>query len=97
MTFIIIFRVPDLGGFPPSVPVRTNLIVACFSRSKALLSTNSADTLWSSLSVSRLKCSFGLSLYSLIVTISGTLSFSSTTSIKTLQCALFGGLPLSLA
>uniref|UniRef100_A0A673KMY5 Uncharacterized protein n=1 Tax=Sinocyclocheilus rhinocerous TaxID=307959 RepID=A0A673KMY5_9TELE len=57
---IIIFTVPDLGCFPPSTPVRTNLIVACFSRSKALFSTNSADTLWSSLCVSRLKCSFGL-------------------------------------
>uniref|UniRef100_A0A671QDZ4 Uncharacterized protein n=1 Tax=Sinocyclocheilus anshuiensis TaxID=1608454 RepID=A0A671QDZ4_9TELE len=64
MTFIQIFNVPDLGCFPPSTPVRTNLIVACFSRSKALFSTNSADTLWSSLCVSRLKCSFGLSLYS---------------------------------
>uniref|UniRef100_A0A8C2BTE0 Uncharacterized protein n=1 Tax=Cyprinus carpio TaxID=7962 RepID=A0A8C2BTE0_CYPCA len=41
MTFIKIFNVPDLGGFPPSTPVRTNLIVACFSRSKALFSTNS--------------------------------------------------------
>uniref|UniRef100_A0A8C1CQ54 Uncharacterized protein n=2 Tax=Cyprinus carpio TaxID=7962 RepID=A0A8C1CQ54_CYPCA len=52
---IIIFTVPDLGGFPPSTPVRTKLIVACFSRSKALFSTNSEDTLWSSLCVSRLK------------------------------------------
>uniref|UniRef100_A0A671Q5R3 Uncharacterized protein n=1 Tax=Sinocyclocheilus anshuiensis TaxID=1608454 RepID=A0A671Q5R3_9TELE len=60
ITFIIIFNAPDLGGFPPSTPVSTNLTVACFSRSKALFSTNSADTLWSSLCVSRLKCSFGL-------------------------------------
>uniref|UniRef100_A0A8C1CPN2 Uncharacterized protein n=2 Tax=Cyprinus carpio TaxID=7962 RepID=A0A8C1CPN2_CYPCA len=60
MTFIKIFNVPDLGGFPPSTPVRTNLIVACFSRSKALFSTNSEDTLWSSLCVSRLKSKKGI-------------------------------------
>uniref|UniRef100_A0A673KCT5 Uncharacterized protein n=1 Tax=Sinocyclocheilus rhinocerous TaxID=307959 RepID=A0A673KCT5_9TELE len=47
MTFIKIFNVPDLGGFPPSTPVRTNLIVACFSRSKALFSTNSQGPLYS--------------------------------------------------
>uniref|UniRef100_A0A3Q3E619 Uncharacterized protein n=1 Tax=Labrus bergylta TaxID=56723 RepID=A0A3Q3E619_9LABR len=41
---MFICNVPDLAGFPPSTAVRMSLITACFSRSKAFCSTNSADT-----------------------------------------------------
>uniref|UniRef100_A0A672FN37 Uncharacterized protein n=1 Tax=Salarias fasciatus TaxID=181472 RepID=A0A672FN37_SALFA len=49
--------VPDLAGFPPSTAVRLSLIIGCFSRSKALFSTNSANTPCS-LSLCTLKYSF---------------------------------------
>uniref|UniRef100_A0A8C7FJ07 Uncharacterized protein n=1 Tax=Oncorhynchus kisutch TaxID=8019 RepID=A0A8C7FJ07_ONCKI len=62
ITLIIISKVPDRGGFPPSTAISINLITACFSRSKAFCSTNSAVTLCSSLCTSREKYSFGLRL-----------------------------------
>uniref|UniRef100_A0A3P8T5X8 Uncharacterized protein n=1 Tax=Amphiprion percula TaxID=161767 RepID=A0A3P8T5X8_AMPPE len=52
-----------LGGLPPSTAVSVNLITACFSRSKAFSSTNSADALCSPLlCTSREKYSFGLNM-----------------------------------
>uniref|UniRef100_A0A3B3T9W6 Uncharacterized protein n=1 Tax=Paramormyrops kingsleyae TaxID=1676925 RepID=A0A3B3T9W6_9TELE len=44
-TLIIISDVPDLGGDPPSIAVRSSWISDCFSRSKAFCSTNSIDSL----------------------------------------------------
>uniref|UniRef100_A0A3B1JPA6 Uncharacterized protein n=2 Tax=Astyanax mexicanus TaxID=7994 RepID=A0A3B1JPA6_ASTMX len=63
ITTTVIFIVPDLCGFPPSKAVSVRWITGCFSRSKALCSTNSGDTLCSPmLCTSREKCSLGLSL-----------------------------------
>uniref|UniRef100_A0A8C9N227 Uncharacterized protein n=1 Tax=Serinus canaria TaxID=9135 RepID=A0A8C9N227_SERCA len=45
------WTVPDLAGSPPSTAVSTNSNVPCFSRSKALSSTNSSCLPPSGLSV----------------------------------------------
>uniref|UniRef100_A0A8C2WHX6 Uncharacterized protein n=1 Tax=Cyclopterus lumpus TaxID=8103 RepID=A0A8C2WHX6_CYCLU len=63
ITCTTILSVPVLGGFPPSTAVSDSLITACFSRSKAFSSTNSADALCSPPPcTSREKYSFWLSL-----------------------------------
>uniref|UniRef100_A0A3Q1IB26 Uncharacterized protein n=1 Tax=Anabas testudineus TaxID=64144 RepID=A0A3Q1IB26_ANATE len=62
ITFTRICMLPDFAGFPPSTAVNVNLITACFSRSKAFCSTNSADTLSPPLLASMEKYSFGLNL-----------------------------------
>uniref|UniRef100_A0A3B5QK21 Uncharacterized protein n=1 Tax=Xiphophorus maculatus TaxID=8083 RepID=A0A3B5QK21_XIPMA len=55
ITVTIMFAVPDFGGFPPSTAVTVSLMVGCCSRSKALRSTSSADTLSSPLWISKEK------------------------------------------
>uniref|UniRef100_A0A3B3D1H3 Uncharacterized protein n=1 Tax=Oryzias melastigma TaxID=30732 RepID=A0A3B3D1H3_ORYME len=63
ITFTLICNVPDLIGFPPSTAVRISFKTGCVSRSKALLSTNSADTPCSPpLCTSSTKYSLGFSL-----------------------------------
>uniref|UniRef100_A0A3B5A0D1 Uncharacterized protein n=1 Tax=Stegastes partitus TaxID=144197 RepID=A0A3B5A0D1_9TELE len=64
-TFILISDVPVFGGEPPSTAVNSSCIFDFFSRSNALCSTNSGDTLSPPFCVARLKYSFGLSLYAL--------------------------------
>uniref|UniRef100_A0A3Q1IAX9 Uncharacterized protein n=1 Tax=Anabas testudineus TaxID=64144 RepID=A0A3Q1IAX9_ANATE len=46
ITFTRICKVPDLGGFPPSIAVRVSSITVCFSRSNAFCSTNSGYSTW---------------------------------------------------
>uniref|UniRef100_A0A3Q3KZN7 Uncharacterized protein n=1 Tax=Mastacembelus armatus TaxID=205130 RepID=A0A3Q3KZN7_9TELE len=62
-TFISISDVPEFGGDPPSTAVKMSWIYGFFSRSRDFCSTNSGDILSPLLCVSRLKYSFGLSLY----------------------------------
>uniref|UniRef100_A0A8C9SY02 Uncharacterized protein n=1 Tax=Scleropages formosus TaxID=113540 RepID=A0A8C9SY02_SCLFO len=63
ITFTVICKVPDLGGFPPSTAVNRSFITGCFSRSNPFCNTNSINAVCSRPScTSRAKCSFGLSL-----------------------------------
>uniref|UniRef100_A0A3B5JVH7 Uncharacterized protein n=1 Tax=Takifugu rubripes TaxID=31033 RepID=A0A3B5JVH7_TAKRU len=61
-TLIISCEVPVLGGLPPSRAVSVILITACFSRSKAFCSTNSAETPSPDLCTDKVKYSFWLNL-----------------------------------
>uniref|UniRef100_A0A3Q2VIY9 Uncharacterized protein n=1 Tax=Haplochromis burtoni TaxID=8153 RepID=A0A3Q2VIY9_HAPBU len=61
-TLITSCEVPDFGGVPPSTAVSVIVMTACFSRSKAFCSTNSADTRSPALCTANEKFSFWLNL-----------------------------------
>uniref|UniRef100_A0A3B3VY71 Uncharacterized protein n=1 Tax=Poecilia latipinna TaxID=48699 RepID=A0A3B3VY71_9TELE len=67
ISITVTFRVPDLGGFPPSKAVRINLCSLCFSRSRGFCKTKCGTLSFPLSRICKPKCSFWLNLYTRIV------------------------------